>query len=113
VRGKLCAAKMETQLECQEKIVNERQHFWEKALRSKAMVDAKLESERRGFEALIEHMAQTHLREMNRMNNIFDDKEMDMMKLTERHEEGMGKLQSELDNQKELVHEEAHGAESY
>ena len=37
-------AKMEAQLECQEKIVNERQHFWDKALRRKAIADAKMES---------------------------------------------------------------------
>ena len=34
-------AKMEAQMECKEKIINERQHFWDKALRTKVIADVR------------------------------------------------------------------------
>ena len=99
-------AKMEAEKNCKDQIRDERQHFWEKVARSKATAEAKLESERRGFQAIIDHLKQKQSREMNRLNTRLDDKDAEMIEVEDHHRSEMKDMQSKLDQQKELVHQE-------
>lgn len=103
-------AQYEAQLEADDQhskaLREERRVWWEKISKSKETAEAKLEAESRGFEALIDHMKKKHARDMNRLNTRIDDKNAEMMELEEKHARRMKELELQLEQQKNLVHEE-------
>jgi hypothetical protein len=84
----------------------ERRVWWEKMAKLKETAEATLVAESRGFEALIDHMKKKHAREMNRLNTRINDKDAEMMDLEEKHARDMKELELQLEQQKEVVHEE-------
>ena len=99
-------AKVETEMQHSKTLQYEHQHWWDEISKSHATANAKLEAERRGFEAMIEYMKQKHSREMNRLNTRIDDKDAEILELEEKHADNMKKMELELERQKDLVHEE-------
>ena len=53
---------------CQEQLLQERQHFWKKAIKSRDIQAAKLGRDQKGFDAMKDHLQTKHQKEMAQLN---------------------------------------------
>ena len=88
-------SKVETELDSKVKVRDERRLWWEKMNNAQSDAEAKLESDRRGYEAIIKHLKQKQSRDLGRLNVRLSDKDAEM-----------DELRKSLDRQKEVAHEE-------
>ena len=103
------AAEYEAKVADEERAKNEmlkqRQQFWSKAMKSKADGQATLASEKIGFEALVKHLQVKHGKAMQRIETKVESMDYKMEETACRHWLEMKAMVSELDHQKERVHE--------
>ena len=57
----------------QQRVSNERQFFWNKAMKSRATTQGRMEADRRGFDAVIGHLKDKHTKEMGQMRSAVDE----------------------------------------
>ena len=99
-------AKAEAESKCKVAVREERRRHSKQMGKMKAAADDKLEKERRGYEAIMEHMRQKHDREKGRLTTRISDKDAEMADVREQHVSKFDKLQQKLDPQTEISHQE-------
>ena len=99
-------AKIEAMDGCKIQIRQERQEWWDRMQKS----NEKQGKERSGFEAIIKHLEEKQNRVVARLNTQLNDRDAEMKdtvdKMVDKHDMEMKDMQSQLDHQKDIVHEE-------
>ena len=84
--------KMRVQNECWEKLQAERRYFWEQIQKGNKTAVSKLESERRGFEAIISELKAKQGRDIARVRKHIADRDSELDRQAEKHRPSSSKL---------------------
>ena len=106
---KATAAEMEKQKmerQCTEKVQAERRHFWNKIKKEGQSAKSKLDSERKGFEAIISQLKVKHERDVARVKTYVSDRDSELDRQVERHRTDLRRVHEELERQKEKTQQQ-------
>ena len=99
-------ARMNAQRECNEKLHSERKHFWGKIQKEDQSAKSKMESERRGFEAIISELKAKQGRDLARAQKHIADRDAELNRQAEKHRSQLLQVNSKLELQKEKTQEQ-------
>ena len=103
-------AAFDTKLKAEERrhnrLDNQRQHFWDRALKSKASAAARDESNHRAFDAVIQQLKAKHTTQIEQMQSIINSMTKSMDTTNDANHTALKCMQQKLDTQKSKVHEE-------
>jgi hypothetical protein len=98
--------KVSMERQCQEKLREERRHSSGNRAKADSTYQSKLDKDRWGYDALVDHLKEKHHRANERMKLKVEDLESEMVAQREKHKAELAAINSKLEKQKDLLHEE-------